>query len=163
MKRVPLGRNHYALIDDCDEEFVSQWRWHLKITKVGLKYAICNFKSGRKKTTKDMHRLLLGVTDKTIKCDHVDGDGLNNQGHNLRVATNFQNGQNRRWQPHSSPYKGVVNYKGTGKWAAQIRISGWLKPLGYFDCPKKAATIYDAAAIQHFGEFAKTNQQMGLL
>lgn len=42
-------------------------------------------------------------------------------------------------------------------WSANIRVNRMLISIGRFATEREAAFAYDAAAIQHFGEFAKTN------
>jgi hypothetical protein len=108
-----------------------------------------------------MHRLILD--HHAEHTDHKDGNGLNNQKSNIRPATRAQNGQNRKLQIHSAPFKGVHHFKALGGWTASIRVNKKKKHLGYFDSPELAARAYDAAALKHFGEFARTNQQIGAL
>jgi len=65
---------------------------------------------------------------------------------------------NRR--PHrraSSSYKGVSWHARDSKWYASLdcnKASYW---LGYFATEVDAARAYDAAALQHFGDFARLN------
>lgn len=83
---------------------------------------------------------------------------------NLRVATKQQNGANRGKfaGTFTSQYKGVTNREKhladpTAPWLARIRVNGKLIQIGRFVSEHEAALAYDAAAIQHFGEFAKLN------
>lgn len=88
--------------------------------------------------------------------DHKDTDTFNNAWSNLREATRSQNCANRRLHKNNtSGYKGVIWHKQRGRWAAQIRISGTTKHLGFFDTPELASEAYAAAAIETFGEFAR--------
>lgn len=88
--------------------------------------------------------------------NHIrDDDRLDN----LRPATPGQNKQNRRVENGKlySQFKGVCWNKGSGKWQASIYVDGRLKHLGCFDSELDAASAYDAAAAEHFGEFAYCN------
>ena len=64
---------------------------------------------------------------------------------------------------NASGYKGVHWYPPTSKWQAQIKISGKRQHLGYFTTPEAAAEVYDAVAVQYFGEFACTNVSLGII
>jgi hypothetical protein len=89
--------------------------------------------------------------------DHHDGDGLNNQGYNLRPATHFQNCQNSRGK-HGiySLFKGIRQRRG-GQWTARIRVYKKELSLGCFHDEIEAAKAYDLAAKKYFGEFARLN------
>ena len=90
--------------------------------------------------------------------DHIDGDGYNNRGCNLRPCTQQGNQANERLSKNStSGYKGVSYYKRDGNWWAKITHQGKLIHLGYHSTPEAAALAYDDAARKLFGEFARTN------
>lgn len=105
-----------------------------------------------------MHKSVLGISGRII-VDHRDGDGLNNQQHNLRKASKAQNGQNsqKRVCPTSSKFKGVTWDKARGKWQAKICAGYNRVALGRFELEEDAARAYDAAAEKMHGEFAKVN------
>jgi hypothetical protein len=87
--------------------------------------------------------------------DHADGDGTNNSWCNLREATRSENGGNsRRRSDNVSGAKGVRLDR--GKWVAQITVAGKICRLGTFNTLEAAAAAYEAAAIERFGEFART-------
>jgi hypothetical protein len=81
---------------------------------------------------------------------------------NLREATYSGNAQNRNKQAHTI-FKGVHFFKQIGRFAVRVRVNGAKKHVGYFDDPVDAARAYDRAAIQSYGEFARTNQMLGLI
>lgn len=92
-----------------------------------------------------------------IDIDHRDGDGLNNSWINLREATDSENCANRRLSRRSrSGVKGVSWDASSRKWKATIMAEGKNRHLGVFVEKADAAAAYEAAAIQHFGEFART-------
>lgn len=104
-----------------------------------------------------MHREIV-ASEGRFEVDHRDGDGLNNQRHNLRIATSSQNQGNQcKTQGRTSRFKGVSWAKRHGKWVAQIQVKRRSKNLGYFRREEEAAAAYDQAALRFFGEFARLN------
>jgi len=108
-----------------------------------------------------MHRLIVerrGLNVQGVDVDHVDGNGLNNQFCNLRVATRSQNNVNsNKPDTNTSGYKGVYPHSTVNKWVAQIGVDGHRQYFGYFDDPQAAARAYNEAALKHYGEFACLN------
>lgn len=164
MKLIPLTKGFFAKVDDEDFERLSKFRWQVSRTNVTC--TVIYAKRGEwvngKMITRLMHRDIIGDGNGQ-EIDHADRDGLNNQKSNLRFVSPFQNCQNRRNRNHSSPYKGVSLKKTRGKYQAAITINKHRKSLGYFRDEKEAALAYDRAALLHFGQFALTNQQLGVL
>jgi hypothetical protein len=166
-KRIPLTQGKVAIVDDEDYEWLRQWKWHYQRIScgTGAGYAARN----RRKEDPDypglilMHRVIMAAPD-CIEVDHINNDGLDNQRHNLRLATHCRNQQNRaKYSITSSRFKGVAWHEETKKWRAYIRIEG--KPgrkgkmlhLGLFRSEVRAAKAYDNAARDYFGEFASVN------
>lgn len=92
--------------------------------------------------------------------DHKDGDRANNRLDNLRPADNSQNAANSaRNRNNTSGFKGVTFHRrradGSRPWQASIRKDGQLLFLGNFATPLEARDAYEAAALEHFGEFAR--------
>ncbi|MGE8135711.1 HNH endonuclease [Novosphingobium subterraneum] len=92
--------------------------------------------------------------------DHRDNSGLNNAILNLREANKSTNGANRNASHNNkSGFKGVAPHKKA--FVARIKVNRKLIHLGRFKEAAAAARAYDDAAIEHFGEFALTNKQLG--
>lgn len=155
MKEIQLTQGKVAIVNDTDFEWLSQWKWCLH----NKMYAVRNILVGGKTKTIRMHRVILDIEYTKMFCDHIDGNGLNNQRSNLRVATPLQNQQNqKRKSIGSSQYKGVhFNKKCKRKWSAMIRCSEGRLYLGRFANETEAALAYNEAAIKYHGEFARLN------
>jgi hypothetical protein len=75
---------------------------------------------------------------------------------NLREASSQQNSANRgALRNNKSGLKGAIFEKRSGRWISKIVISGRLTYLGSFDTPEEAHKTYMAAAVRHYGEFAR--------
>jgi hypothetical protein len=155
VKQVPLGNSGFALVDDTDYDLLMQFRWRIHRDRWN-EYAKRHIRlPNGNRSDQFMHNFLLQVKG----IDHIDGNGLNNQRSNLRIATTSQNGANSRpRQSSTSKYKGVSWYEPTEKWLARITINTKRVYLGYFKTEEEAALAYNRAAIEAFGEFAKLNE-----
>lgn len=95
-------------------------------------------------------------TPEDSELDHINRNPFDNRRENLRRCTRKQNSYNRG--PHTGKYKGV-SFDGRQKqWRASITKDGKFKHLGYFDCKKQAATVYNKKAKELFGDFAFLNE-----
>lgn len=161
MKFIPLTKGKFALVDDQDFEFLSQWKWHAHRSD-DCWYARRSVWTPPVKTIVSMHAQIISPP-LGFNVDHRDGDGLNNQRFNLRQATQKQNCCNQRLKiTNTSGYKGVYFNRKCEKWVAQIQ-NGKSISLGLFLSPEDAARPYDQEALRLWGEFSKTNQSLGLL
>ena len=165
MKLIPLTQGQFAMVDDEDFERVNCFKWCVKTRRnVITKHAVrtIGFRVNGKRHSKTiwMHQFISGCGNNEI--DHIDGNGLNNQKSNFRPATFRENCNNKSTQSrNTSGFKGVTKSR-TG-WRAQISVNGKTTYLGWSKNPEGAAMIYDRAALNSFGEFARTNQKLGLL
>lgn len=156
MKLIPVGDGRYALVDACDYERLSNRSWRLHRGKNGMFYAV---RFDRELGLIGMHREVLGYSKHRI--DHRNRDGLDNRRENLRWATNSENMMNQGKRAGlTSRFKGVSKRPGE-KWKATIWVNGERRDLGRFSCERRAAEAYDKAALELFGEFARTNKMMG--
>lgn len=89
--------------------------------------------------------------------DHINGNPSDNRISNLRAATPAQNQANGRGRKNNtSGFRGVSWCRRSRKWVAHIRINGKQTRLGLFDNASNAGAVYEAKAIELYGEFAKT-------
>jgi hypothetical protein len=162
MKRIPLTRGMFALVDDEDFEWLSIYRWNAHAV-AGFFYATASRYRGQVKTQPYMHRLIMRPTPGK-RVDHINHDTLDNRKSNLRICSPSQNLWNSKIPlSNKSGYKGVSKCSATGRWRVDIRKSGKGINIGRFVDIRKAAMAYDREATRMFGEFALTNRKLGLL
>jgi hypothetical protein len=98
-------------------------------------------------------------TDPEDMLDHIDGNITNNRISNLRVANPIENqGNRRRAKNNKSGVKGVHWCERDKHWIAQITKDKSKVWLGCFVSKEQAASAYEAAAKEHFGDFANMGE-----
>lgn len=154
MREIQLTQGFVTLIDDSDFEWLSQWKWHAR-KKRNLFYACRSVHVPGIGTTKIMmHRLIIGVTDRSIHVDHRNGNTLDNQRNNIRSGTHGQNLQNCTLRKHNtSGFIGV--YKFRKQKGYYVKLKG--VHIGCYDTAEKAARARDEVARKEFGEFGTYN------
>lgn len=146
-------QNTFAIVDDSDFEWLSQWDWHVFENHGHLR--VCRSIGGQKGYVQ-MHREIMGLKKGDGRqCDHKNGNSLDNQRLNLRECNSQQNKANSAKGRGKSKYKGVI--VSGSKFRARIVVNYRLLHIGYFDAEDAAGRAYDTAAKQHFGEFARLN------
>ncbi len=157
MKRIPLTQGKYATVDDEDYDWLMQWKWYANFDYHNW-YAVRKGtkEKGKKRPMIRMHRVIMGA-QAGQEIDHENGDGLDNQKHNLRFCTHPQNNYNRANFHHTSKYKGVSWKTAKGKWYVAIRHKGKHIFIGMYVDEDEAGRAYDEKAKELFGEFARPN------
>jgi len=149
----------FTLVDDVDFFDLNKFSWCIQPSG-RTSYAIRSeiLLDGKRRTIR-LHRVILGAK-KGEKCDHKNGDGLDNRRKNLRICSQIENGQNRRISKNNSlGFKGVVfdRRMKERKFRAKIKVNRKLICLGYYKTPQQAAKAYNRAANEFFGDFARLN------
>jgi hypothetical protein len=160
---VPLQDGLSAIIDAIDTDLVSGRSWHLTFNKKGThKAVVTTIMVNRRVRTAKLHRVILGEPRGLV--DHRDGDVLNNRRNNLRACDAIENGQNkhRSTRMQRGSLKGVAEMP-SGRFWAKIQVNKRAKSLGTYETEELAARMYDAAAVQFFGDFARPNFLDGVM
>ena len=149
---IPLSNGKVALISDEDYEKISKFNW-----RYDGRYATSRVsKTNPQKLY--MHRLIMDAKTGEL-IDHKNGDRLDNQRENLRIANYQNNSANCKLHSHNtSGFKGVYRFNhGNKPWRAAITFNDKQLSLGYFDSPTDAAKAYNKKALELFGEYARLN------
>ncbi len=128
-----------------------------------LWYARTNIPSGNGKyKSPELGRFIMNVSGPD-EIDHRNGNPLDCQKENLRIATRLENSWNRPKQSNNtSGFKGVSSVKRrigqiTSQFRADIQVNKKNWHLGQYKDAESAARAYDAAARRFFGTFARLN------
>lgn len=133
MKKIKLTQGKYALVDDEDYEWLSQWKWYFKKTGISG-YAVRGVFNGKNMSKIFMHREI-AKTPTGLLTDHINRKKLDNRRKNLRVVTHSENSKNVMG-------KGYYWEKASQKWHAQIAYNNANNYLGRFDNERKARLAY---------------------
>ena len=162
MKKIPLTKGKFALVDDDDFKKLSKysWRYHRggrceyarRVPLVNDSPDVANYFS--------MHRQILKAKCGT-RIDHINGNGLDNRRSNLRYCNHSENICNRRLNINNkSGFKGVFFDKRIKKWTVSISKNRVLYRVGAYNTAHDAMIAYDAAAAVLHGKFARTNAML---
>ncbi len=146
--RSDVKRIGFVMVDDSDFELLSQQNWQLGADGYPRSHG----------EVKLMSRFIMNAP-RHLEVDHIDGNPLNNQRANLRLATSSQNKCNRGARKDcKSGYKGVSWHSQRNKWTARIKAGTKYLHLGLFEDIKDAVSAYNNAAQKYHGEFAFINK-----
>lgn len=169
VREVVLTKGFVALINEadwqklCTVEFSDGFVWRGRICD--KPWCVCrpyNLYAMTRVSSKHcvyLHRAVMDArADQRI--DHVSGNGLDNRRVNLRFASLQENNRNSakpRSPKATSQFKGVTFDPRRNIYYARIRIGDRQKYLGATKTEEEAARIYDAKALELFGQFARLN------
>lgn len=146
-------------VDDADYSDVKKYNWYLNPNANGRLYVRGRYVKGTGKVKYTfLHRYLLNAP-RGMLVDHIDGNPLNCQRSNLRLATAAQNAANvpKTKRKTSSQYKGVYWNRADQYWCTAIKVDGKAIYLGRTHFEVVAARVYDYWAKRIYGEFARLN------
>jgi hypothetical protein len=107
------------------------------------------------------HRLAMFYMTGKWPIDEIDHKNLiktMNTWDNLRNADKVMNAANTMKRSHNtSGFKGAFFNRRNGKWLSQIRVNKKQIYLGNYETPELAHQAYCLAAMEFFGEYARTS------
>ena len=137
MKRIPLSKHLFALVDDEDFWTLAEQRWSsvaAGFSGTGKPRHVAGRNNPETNGTILMHRVILDAPpDKEV--DHIDGNPLNNQRANLRLCSKSDNRCNVPGRKTSKSGLKGVSWSGSlpsRPWAAEISRNHKRYRLGYF-------------------------------
>jgi len=165
---IPLNKlknrpRYRTVIDEDDYDRVMRMNWAPLPNGLSV-YAVTRSLKYIPKQHQLLHRYIIRTQHDEI-VDHINGDTLDNRKANLRIVSAAENARNSRRQTFegkSSKFKGVMWVPARERWTAKITCDGLVSPLGIFSHEEDAARAYDRAAIDLFGDYARTNATMKL-
>lgn len=156
-----LKGGHVVFVDDEDAIWLTNgYPWRAMPVNSQF-YVTATFKKypapSRQNYTILLHRVLMDAPG-GMDVDHVNRNPLDNRRANLRICTHQQNLANTGpGRNNTSGYKGVSWDKQHRKWTATITVDYRQRHLGLFMEKRDAATAYNSAAFDAWGEFAYLN------
>lgn len=157
MKKIPLTQGQFALVDDADFKWLSQWKWFAHKCRNNWYARGYLYSRNGKKTSIHLHRLLMRPPLKMV-VDHINGNGLDNRKLNLRICSQAQNIWNTgKRKTNTSGFKGVSYDKQRLKWRSRISRNKKEVWLGYFNSKKEAALVYNRFVKNNRDKFAFLN------
>lgn len=163
MKIILLTRGKTTKVSNRDYRFLSLWKWRVNCYGYAVR-AKNSVEVSETKRTGDilMHRVILEAKVGQ-EVDHKDGDRLNNQRSNIRIASHAENQRNKKlYKTNKSGVKGVYydssRWNRLSRWRALIGFNGRQKTIGYFMSLNDAKNAYNKEAKKLHGDFARLNK-----
>lgn len=147
MKTITLSRGLATQVDDDVYEWASHHKWHVAIAR-GKQYAKAKINGEHLA----LHRMVVQAKPGQL-VDHINGNSLDNQSANLRIANHSQNAANR--PARAGHIKGVRWDRRRGYFIYYIRCRGQRYSQGGFTTSEAASIAYEAHAAKLFGPFAR--------
>ena len=149
MKKLKLTKGRFAIVDDDDFDFLSQWKWSFNDLGYAVRFKYIGRVQGKPKYSPIyLHRVINNTPD-GFETDHINRDSLDNRKENLRRATKSQNGRNKYADKrNTSGIRGVSFYSRTQKWRVRISVDKKELSFGYYENLEEARMV--AEELQRF-------------
>lgn len=157
---VETTRGFITLVSPEDAHLLDR-SWHASPRRNG-RVCYADGWNKERRSTISLHRMVMGFPLKPV--DHINRNGMDNRRSNLRICTPSQNVANgSATRNKSSRFKGVHYSQAENRWIAVVTQNGRPVFRKRFKSEADAASAYDMAARELFGEFATTNQCLGIM
>lgn len=166
MKKLPLIKGKFAIVDDEDYPYLSRFRFIYQQKKDATKGSVFAtlLRDKMKYVSIPMASFLMRPPRyPEIRLNHKNGNSLDFRKENLiyvKQGDHSHRGQKRRTNCGvncTSKYKGLTRRK-NGKWSVQINKDKISYRLGTFKTEEKAALIYNEKARELYGDLAYQNK-----
>jgi predicted GIY-YIG superfamily endonuclease len=138
--RIPLTQGKVAIIDAEDIDLVSKPSWFFNSNG----YAVAKI-NGKMVS---MHRWLLGLTNCSQLCDHLNGNKLDNRKSNLKVCTQAENLRNIAKCNSISGYRGLrYTPKQAKHWNLYLKIGNKDLSLGLYANTAIPSLLFDCIQV----------------
>ena len=133
-----------VLFDIEDVEKIQQYKWHLHLRKMDMRYDACTNTQGTNKTRKyiNMPRFLLNYKGH-LTIDHINRNTLDNRKCNLKIVSHYENNLNKG--NNTSGCVGVCWNKLQNKWQVSFKN----KNLGKFNSFDEAVKVRKQAELNY--------------
>jgi hypothetical protein len=139
------------LIDDEDEESVSNYKWYMNWGRPTTKIPVYHNDVRIGLASVHIHLFLLGKAPEGLEWDHIDRDPTNNQRHNIRAVTHVHNLHNQPLRSNNtSGYNGIYPTK-WGTFGVDI-FAGKRIGIGTFKTLEEAIAARKAAEDKYWGD-----------
>lgn len=163
MKKIPLTRGKFAIVDDEDYPLLSRFRWsahhsrgRFQATRSIVIYAPSGHVINRMKVP--MQYWILPrpsrLGNRVAIIDHENRDSLDNRKDNLRWATQSENASN--WWRQSKYGRGVSRQN--RRFRAILELAGTKRRGGTFRTAQEARDAYDRLVDEFCPEFGMRNR-----
>ena len=155
-----IGNQTLVLASPEDVPKFEKFRWTID----GGGYAVTDVVKNGIAAFVQMHVMVLRDADH-LETDHVNGNRCDNRRNNLRLCTHQQNTWNTKLRENTEvPFKGVSlrKDKTAKRYRANLVMDGRKFELGSYLTAEEAARAYDDKAKEMFGQYARTNESLGL-
>lgn len=153
MKKIPLTRGLFAIVDDEDyEKVIALGKWQAQINiSVNSYYAIHSVWNGNIR----MHRFIMN-TPSNMVCDHINGNTLDNRKSNLRNCTQAENKRNTPTSKNNKLNEKGIYKTNTGSFEVRIRRNWKTVYRKSFKNLEDAIKARDEQYLLFDGEFVNT-------